>query len=143
MDEQAQMQAIVDKLVGVPPETLPHFAAFDEPWRTIYLHVRRCGDFEDAEWLLVKVAKRYEQRERRWLIKVLCDMLPSDEGFTAYPSLDEILGPVLRRRLAVALLDPAGHGHPLWGRARRGQIPGRPGPGPPRHPRRALSRRRP
>ena len=76
MDEQAQMQAIVDKLTGVPPDTLPHFTALDEPWRSIYLRVRRCGDFEDAEWLLVKVTKRYEQRERRWLIKASATCCP-------------------------------------------------------------------
>jgi len=40
MDEQAQMQAIVDKLTGVPPGTLPLPAALDEPWRSIYLRVQ-------------------------------------------------------------------------------------------------------
>jgi hypothetical protein len=93
MDEQAQMQAIVDKLTGsVPPDTLPLPSAFDQPWRSIYLSVRRCGDFEDAEWLLAKVTRHIEVRERSWLVGALCDMLPSDEGFTAYPSLHEISG---------------------------------------------------
>jgi hypothetical protein len=93
MDEQAQMQAIVDKLTGsVPPDTLPLPSAFDQPWRSIYLDVRRCGDFEDAEWMLARVTRHIEQRERYSLVKALCDMLPSDEGFTAYPSLHEISG---------------------------------------------------
>ena len=92
MDEQAQMLAIVDKLTGVPPDTLPLPSALDQPWRTIYLRVHRCGDFEDAERLLAKVTRGIEERERYWLVKSLCDMLPSDEGFATYPSLHEISG---------------------------------------------------
>ncbi len=92
MDEQAQMQAIVDKLTGVPPETLPLPAAFDPPWRSIYLKVRRCGDFQEAEFLLARVTRGMEERERYGVVRDLVDMLPSDEGFTAYPSLHEISG---------------------------------------------------
>ena len=92
MRKQAQMQAIVDKLTGVPPATLPFPAALDEPWRSIYLKVRRCGGFEDAEWQLARVTKGMEEGERRWVVGALADMLPPDEGFTAYPSLQEISG---------------------------------------------------
>ena len=92
MDERAQMQAVIDKLTGVPPETLPLPSALDEPWRSIYLKVRRCGDFQEAEMLLAKVTRGIEERERYGLVAALCDMLPSDEGFSAYPSLHEISG---------------------------------------------------
>ena len=56
------------------------------------LQKRRCGDFEDAEWLLARVTRHIEVRERQGVVMSLLHMLPSDEGFTAYPSLLEISG---------------------------------------------------
>jgi len=90
MDEQAQMQAIVDKLVGVPPETLPHFTAFDEPWRSIYRRARRTGYFEEAESFIVKATRGREDQYA--LVTDLVNMLPPGDTFTAYPSLHEISG---------------------------------------------------
>jgi hypothetical protein len=40
--------------------------------------------------LIVKVTKRY--KDWSWLVKLLVDRLPPDEGLTAYPSLHEISG---------------------------------------------------
>ena len=90
MDEQEQMQAIVDKLVGVPPESLPHVTAFDKPWRSIYLRARRTGDFSEAELLIARATRGLE--DRYLVVKQLVDMLPPGDTFTAYPSLHEISG---------------------------------------------------
>jgi hypothetical protein len=90
MDEQAQRQAIVDKLVGVPPETLPLPSALTEPWRTIYEQARRAGDSTEAEILLGEITRHLPGGEG--LARRLVEMLPPGDAFTAYPSLHEISG---------------------------------------------------
>ena len=43
MDQEAQIQAIVAKLTGAPPETLPPPDALDHPWRAICQQARPCS----------------------------------------------------------------------------------------------------
>ena len=90
MDRQAQMQAIVDKLAGVPPETLPPLSALDPPWRTIYLRIERAGDHTEAELAIYQATRGLTDREN--IVRDLCAMLPPGSAFTAYPSLQEISG---------------------------------------------------
>jgi hypothetical protein len=48
MHIRAQMQAIIDKLVGVPYETLPSPMDLDPPWRTIFCRASRGEAFQIA-----------------------------------------------------------------------------------------------
>ena len=95
MDTQAQMQAIVDKIAGRGAEP-PPLSALDEPWRTIYRRVRRCGDFTEAEMMLYAITRKIRPRgdsavDEGWLLAHdLVDMMPHGDTFTAYPSLGEM-----------------------------------------------------
>jgi hypothetical protein len=90
MDTQDQMQAIVDRLVGAPPETLPRAFDLDDPWRTIYLRTARVGEWGEAESLIWKATRDFEDQYH--LARALVDLLPSADAFTAYPSLHEMSG---------------------------------------------------
>jgi AAA domain len=90
MDTKAQMQAVVDKIVGVPPETLPSPMALDPPWRSIFCRVRRTGSFTSAEVMIWEVTKPFE--DGYWLARELVAMLPPGDEFTAYPSFWEMSG---------------------------------------------------
>jgi hypothetical protein len=93
MDTQAQMQAIVDRLVGVPPETLPPPWHLDEPWRSIYQRTTRVGSRTEAEILIWNATERLRDlEERRERTRDLCDLLPGDDVFTFFPSLQEMAG---------------------------------------------------
>ena len=90
MDEQAQKQAIVDKLTGVSPETLPPLSAFRQPWFIIYRQVRRAESRKEAELLIARAALGLDNWTH--LVDELLAMLPSNEAFCTYPSLHEISG---------------------------------------------------
>jgi hypothetical protein len=87
---RAQMRAIVDRLVGAPPETLLPPTALDEPWRTIYRRITRAGDRTEAELLIWRAVEGLEDGHH--LATSLVDLLPGDEAFTPFPSLAEISG---------------------------------------------------
>jgi len=89
MDQQAQKQAIVAKLTGAPPETLPPPDALDEPWRTIYRKVRQANGFLEAGAQLAKITGRLPGGEGQ--VRQLMEVLPPD-AFGAYPSLEQISG---------------------------------------------------
>lgn len=88
MNTQAQKRAIVDKLLGASPATLPSPAALDEPWRTIYRRVSRAKNHVDAFSLIWNAAKSLPDREP--LTHELIDLLPPEDAFTPFPSLQEM-----------------------------------------------------
>ena len=88
MDTQAQMQAIVAKLVGDTTGPLPPLAQLDEPWRTIYRRVKRAGDFTEAEMMLHRAAQDIE--DGRWLARDIVDLLPPHHAFSTFRSLHEM-----------------------------------------------------
>ena len=88
MNTQAQKRAIVDKLLGAPPASLPAPAALDEPWRTIYRRVSRAKNHIDAFSLIWKAAQGLPDRES--LAHGLIDLLPPEDAFTPFPSLQEM-----------------------------------------------------
>ena len=90
MDEQAQIKAIIDKLTGVPYETLPPLSALGEPWRTIYGRVRRAGNLTEAKLLIARAALGFDGWGQ--LVDQLADRLPPAEAFGTFPSLHEISG---------------------------------------------------
>jgi hypothetical protein len=79
MHIRAQMQAIVDKLVGVPPETLSSPMDLDQPWRSIFCQVHRVGSFTSAEILIWEVTRHLEDGER--LSWELHNLLPPGDAF--------------------------------------------------------------
>jgi hypothetical protein len=86
-----QKRAIVNRLVGGPPDTLPPLCDFDEPWRSIYRRATRVGCRTEAEILLFNTTAHIQDpEERRACILDLCDLLPGDDVFTFYPSLEEM-----------------------------------------------------
>ena len=89
-----QLQAIIDKMVGVPPDTLPNPMELDQPWRSIFCQVHRVGDFAAADILLYDVTRPFGNRKE--LFDEIHDLLPPGDAFTAYPSLWEMSGELAR-----------------------------------------------
>ena len=88
MDQETQIQAIVGKLTGAPPETLPPPAAFCRPWRTIFRRVRRAETLAEARVLIARAALEFEDWEH--VASQLLARLPPEDAFGAYPSLHEL-----------------------------------------------------
>jgi hypothetical protein len=93
MHIEDQKRAIVDRLIGVPQDTFRPLCDFDEPWRSIYRCTTRVGCRTEAEILLFNTTDHIQDREeRRARILDLCDLLPGDDVFTFFPSLEEMAG---------------------------------------------------
>jgi hypothetical protein len=90
MDIRDQMQAIVDRLVGAPPESLPLPSDLDDPWRTIFTRASRAGSRDEAEAIIWKITSGFDDQHR--LAAALLDLAPGEDSFSPYPSLDEIAG---------------------------------------------------
>ena len=88
MNEQAQIQAIIDRLAGRPGAHLPPVAALDEPWQTIYVRVHKAGSFEDADSQLCAAARDLPGGTS--LARDVLDCIPSADIFAAFPSLMEM-----------------------------------------------------
>jgi hypothetical protein len=102
------MQAIVDRLAGIPTENLPPPGAFDQPWRTIYRRVTRAIDQKEAASLIWQATERLGDHEARlqWLADLVF-LLPADDQFRPFPSLREMsagLRDVYRARQALSSL---------------------------------------
>ena len=88
MDEQSQILAIIDRLAGRPGAHLPPVADLDEPWRSIYLRVRKAGDLTSAERQLFNAARDLPGGTS--LAREVLDRIPSADIFAAFPSLLEM-----------------------------------------------------
>ena len=88
MDERTQKEAIVAKLRGVPLERLPHFTELEEPWRSIYLRVRRVEDRAEADLLLMEAT--HDREDQPQLVEELAVMLPAFREGGRYPSLAQM-----------------------------------------------------
>jgi hypothetical protein len=88
MDTRAQMQAIVDRLVGAPPESLPLAFDLDDPWRIIFARATRAEDWEDAEMIIWRATRGFA--DQRHLAAALLELLPGEDAFSPYPSLHEM-----------------------------------------------------
>ena len=88
MDTRAQMQAIIDRLVGAPPESLPLAFDLDEPWRVIFARATRAGDWEDAEMIIWRATRGFD--DQRHLAAALLELLPGKDAFSPYPSFHEM-----------------------------------------------------
>jgi hypothetical protein len=88
MDTRAQMQAIVDRLVGAPPESLPLAFDLDEPWRVIFARATRARDWDDAETIIWRATRGFD--DQRHLAAALLELLPGEDAFSPYPSFHEM-----------------------------------------------------
>jgi hypothetical protein len=90
----AQMVAIIDKLSGTPSNALPDPSALDEPWRTIFRRVTRASDRSKAEFLIWEATGDLDLdiECRRQLTRDFVALLPHDDAFTPFPSLQEMSG---------------------------------------------------
>ena len=87
MDQETQIQAIIDKVTGAPPETLPPPEALEQPWRAVYQGARPVDGFFEAETLLARITRSLPGG--RALARQLIALLPSD-AFGTHPCLDQI-----------------------------------------------------
>ena len=93
MQIEDQKRAIIDRLLGAQPDTLPSPWDLDEPWRAIYRRITRAGSRTEAEILIWNATERLTGlAERSERTRELCDLLPGDDTFTAFPSLEEMAG---------------------------------------------------
>jgi hypothetical protein len=88
MEIRDQMQAIVDRLAGAPSERLPLATDLDHPWRTIFARATRARNRDEAELTICKITSGFE--DQHGLAAALLDLLPGEDAFSPYPSLDEI-----------------------------------------------------
>ena len=88
MHIHAQMQAIVDKLVGVPFDSLPSPMDLDPPWRIIYCRVSRAPSWARAHSIIYQATA--DLPNPLSLANDLFALLPGEEQFTLVPSLWEM-----------------------------------------------------
>lgn len=86
LTRRMQVQAVADRLAGLPEKRSLRASQFEEPWRTCW---QAQGQAEGGQQALLLALQSYPDRERNEIVKAILAMAPG-KGMPVFQSLEEL-----------------------------------------------------